>query len=296
MAPSKWARRWAEARPEHPLELVPVDIAFGPGAALRTDAAEPPREEDADPACDVMLERALPGQRPDDSTVPEPAQELRSDLAPEPGSLEPPGAPAAPSRHAVHLYTERIALVLPADHEFADETSIDIADLGLVALLDHPNHAPDWPNAQPWADPSLMPGDVAGILDLVAAGLGGALLPLPLARHLTRKREHATLELTGAPSLAGTDVWATWAARRDGEDVQQLAGVLHGRTARSGRTTATTETPRTSQKPRAQQAAQKSARKPRLKPNSRGAQLAAAREKAERKKTEARRAKRGRRR
>lgn len=250
VAPNTWARRWAAARPEQELELVPVDVAYGRG--LAPDPGTP---------VDVMIERALPGLRPE--------------------------SPAEAPRHAMRLYTERIALVLPRDHELADETGIDVADLALVPLLGHPEHPSDWGATQPWSDPSLAPTSVAAALDLVAAGLGGILLPLQLARHLTRKREHAIVAIIGEPELPGTTVWATWAVARDADDVQQLAGVLRGRTARSGRsepepgdrerTDARADSK--SEAKRSSGTRQNAAKSPSKKgppPGSRGAQLAAA--------------------
>lgn len=259
IAPSKWERRWLEAV-GRPLELHPIEVAFGrsPAAGRRGSGA---RSE-----VDVMLERAHPGERPDGSSG------------------------DAKSRHAIRLYTEAIALVVPIDHELAESGGVEISDLALVRLLDHPDHAPDWPAAAPWDDPSWRPADAYAALDLVATGAGGILLPRPLARHLARKREHAVIPLLGEP-LPGTTVWASWAVDRDAPDVQQLAGILRGRTARSSRPAAQAPAaaPAQAKPARAQQPA---AKKPQLKPNSRGAQLAAAREKAEREKAARRRAKR----
>lgn len=246
-APSKWAKRWRQAVGE-PLELVPFETAFG----------RDPSPIEGEPV-DVTLERAMPGEFPE-------------------GSAEPDR-----TRHAVRLYTEAVALVVPADHELAGETELPVHDLALVALLDHAHHAPGWPAPDPWADPSWKPEDTAAALALVATGAGAILLPLPLARHLSTKREHAVLPLTGEPELAGSTIWATWDLARDAADVQQLAGIMRGRTARSSRPSASPAADASEQTKAARPAKPKSAaKKPGPKPGSRGAQLAAAREKAER--------------
>ncbi len=240
VAPNTWARRWTAARPANPLELVPVDVAYGRGP-------------DADPEApvDVMIERALPGQQPE-----------QDDDAP---------------RHAMRLYTEQIALVLPREHELAGEPGIPASDLALITLLAHPEHPAEWGDPAPWADASSAPTSVPAVLDLVAAGLGGVLLPLPLARHLTRKREHAILTLIGEPDLPGTTVWASWAVARDAEDVQQLAGVLRGRTARSARAEREPADPAPASPDAARKPKPKStSKKAGPPPGSRGAQLAAA--------------------
>ena len=267
VAPSKWASRWRAAA-ARPLELVPLAAPFGRGRASE--------------GLDVVIERAAPGARPDGSEAPADGQPLAE------GTAEP-----AP-RHAMRLYEEAVALVLPKDHELAELEEIPLSDLPHVRILSHPNHSPEWPAAEPWEDPSWEPKNLAAALELVATGLGGIVLPLPLARHATAKREHAVLRIVGDSGernpLPGSTIWATWSRERDDAEVQQLAGVLRGRTARSSRTEQAAEQEKPSAKqPRAKQPAKK---KPKLKPNSRGAQLQAAKEKAERARAERRRAKR----
>lgn len=259
IAPGKWARRW-EGAGGSPLELVPLPLAFGPGA---------------DPgAVDVLLERTMPGDSPAGSQ----------------------GADRV--RHALRLYAESVALVVPADHELAEAERVDPADLALVRLLDHPGHSSAWPAPESWDDPGWRPESPEAALQLVATGAGAILLPLPLARHLAGKREHAIVPVVASSGeeLPRSAVWATWSVDRDAADVQQLAGIMRGRTARSSRGG---EDPHTGgERGSARSAPQKPARKkqPQLKPGSRGAQLAAAREKAERAKAEKAKAKRRKRR
>ncbi|RGE18773.1 LysR substrate-binding domain-containing protein [Leucobacter sp. wl10] len=269
-APGKWAKRW-EQSVGAPLELVPIEAAF-----VRDELAAETGNPGAAPGIDVLLERTLPGATPRNASGP------------------------GRARHALRLYEEAVAVVLPAEHPLADAPSIAVDELALVALLDHPDHAEEWPAARPWDDPEWMPADASAALELVATGVGAILLPLPLARHLASKREHAVLPVTGEPAPAGTVIWASWEVDRDDADVQQLVGIMRGRTARSSRPAAPrvagdgrdsersgggSETQRTARTQRGSQAP----RKP-LKPNSRGAQLAAAREKAEREKAERKRA------
>ncbi|QIM19188.1 LysR family transcriptional regulator substrate-binding protein [Leucobacter coleopterorum] len=216
-------------------------------------------------SCDVVIERSAPGSRP------------------------------VGGRHSLRLYTEAIALVVPIDHELAKAETVSVADLALVPLLDHPDHSSEWPAAEPWQDPAWMPRNTLAALELVAAGTGAMLLPQPLARHISDKRKHAILRVTGEPALLGSTIWATWDVDRDDLDVQQLIGVMRGRTARSSRPAANVgQDPEPVSKPRAPQP--KATKKPKLNPNSRGAQLAAAREKIERAKAEKRKAARRKRR
>ncbi len=258
VAPSKWARRWAEAHrggDAPALELVPLPVSGRVSEDL-----------------DIVLERVAPGSEPEGTAA------------------EGPHGPA-PTRHAVRLYTESLALVVAADHELAGAESAGRDALALVTLLGHPDHSPAWPDPEPWQDPSWAPKNAAAALELVATGLGAILLPLPLARHLSAKREHAVLPLLLDPPLPGTTIWASWATGRDAADIQQLVGIMRGRTARSGRPGAGDPTPTASEsgegsagsrtRPRRAQgaSAQPQAKKKALPKNSRGAQLAAARAK-----------------
>lgn len=270
VAPSKWKRRWRDMAPARPLALVALPLAFG-GQDRCIDAL---RTEPGDEDCDVLIERAAPDEQPAGTAGPQ------------------------ATRHALLLYRETIALVVSADHELAKQEHVSDADLAIVTLLDHPDHAPAWPAAEPWADPDWMPPHPVAALELVAAGTGAILLPMPLARHLARKREHAILPVRTDPRLAPSTVWATWERERDGEDVQQLIGVLRGRTARSSRGASPAEPRDAQERARRTKAGAKSGATPakkaaaKLKPNSRGAQLALAKAKQERKQAEARAAKR----
>lgn len=197
VAPSKWANRWKAIFPETPLELVPLTPA-----GLLPAGEEP---------VDVRLERVAPLGEAEDSSG-----EDRT-------------------RHGVRLYVESIALVLPVEHELAEATVIEPDDLALVKLLDHPGHAAEWPAPEPWADPSWAPKNVRAALELVGTGLGGILMPLPLARHLAGKRTHVIVPLSPVFELPGTEIWASWDRTRDDAVVQQFIGVLRGRTGRSSR-------------------------------------------------------------
>lgn len=255
IAPSKWERRWRAAMPHRALELVPLNMAFGRKPGLAAD-------------CDVVIERTAPG------AIPEGTSEHGSVVA-----AHDAESGTAITRHAMFLYTESMGLVVPKGHELAKEPAVRMSDIAYVHLLDHPDHSPEWPKPEPWADPEWMPKNIQATLQLVATNLGAILLPIPLARHLINKKEHVIVPIIADPPLPGTGVWATWAIGRDGADVQQLAGILRGRTARSSRPEAEEieVAPKKTVKPQLQQP-----KKPQLKRNSRGAQLAAMNEKADR--------------
>lgn len=277
VAPSKWARRWSRAAEATggglpKLELTPLAVNGRP-------------ERGQEP--DVILERIAPGERPAGTTTGAPSGDGES--GGESGDHEG-------SRRAVRLYAEAVALVVAADHELAGEPEVDRGTVDLVGLLAHPDHPAAWPDPDPWADPSWAPADAAAALDLVATGMGAILLPLPLARHLAGKRTHAVLPVTGEPALPGTEIWASWAAERDAADVQQLIGILRGRTARSGRSTASAPPAKADPRPAAgggKGAGVRGSRAKKAGPpkNSRGAQLAAARAKQQKQKQQTKRGK-----
>lgn len=268
IAPSKWARRWKAATPGRKLELVPLEVAFGSPLEARNGETVAAAAD-----CDVLIERTAPNGRPAKSE-----------------GVDSP-------RRAIRLYAESMALVVPVDHELAQQESVSLAEIAFVTLLDHPDHFPAWPAPQPWGDPEWMPKGPRAALSLVATGAGAILLPVPLARHLINKREHTVLPIRPEPGespLDGPVVWAVWNVDRDDATVQHLAGILRGRTANSSRESAQEEAKSTARAPRVHTQPKKQA--PKLKPNSRGAQLQAAKDKAERKKAEARQAKRRKRR
>lgn len=148
----------------------------------------------------VVLERTDPGERPRGSEVDGP-------------------------RHAVRLYEEAVALVVPPEHPLSGAATVTREQLNDEYLLGYDGYPPSWPTPA-----ATLPGDV---LDLVAAGVGSVLLPLPLARHLARKREHVVVPVEDG--LDPSAIWATWARTDDGPVVQELIGVFRGRTARSSR-------------------------------------------------------------
>lgn len=199
ISPSKWAQRWPMIMPSVALELVSVS-ADASGRARGVSE------------CDVLLERVQPGTTPDGVDGP-----MRS-------------------RHGLRLYVEDVALVVAKDHELAGYATIDSDDLELVHPINHPDHANVWPTAKEWVDDSFTPKDAEWTLELIASGAGVALMPLPLARHLSGKRPIIAVKVMDDDhKVPGTEVWATWAVDRDADDIQTLVGVLRGRTPRSSR-------------------------------------------------------------
>ncbi len=112
-------------------------------------------------------------------------------------------------RHAIPLYRERPVVVAPRDHPVAAFDELALDDLAGETLL-----APE-------------PASV----ELVAAGVGLAILPQSIARAVSRK-DVVARPVTDAPDSGISLVWL-----REAEDdrIQTFIGIVRGRTANSSR-------------------------------------------------------------
>lgn len=191
--PGKWARMWAERRPDVPLELV--------GGAT-----------------DELLARIREGGV-DAGVVRLPFD--RTGL------------------HAIPLYTETTVAVAPKDHVLAavDEAAVD--DLADEVVLRLHDDTLDWPGDRPGTAPTFGPTTTAEAVELVAAGVGVLVLPLSVAR-LHHRRDLLHRPLTGAPE---SSVVLAWPDAENSEEMEELIGIVRGRTANSSRTPRRQDTP-----------------------------------------------------
>lgn len=201
VAPDRWSRVWAERLPGEPLDVV--------------------RGTPADAVAALLDGRA-------DAAV------LRLPPDPAPASLAP-GLPAVtPSTRdgwaVVPLWEDRAVVVVPRDHLFTVVDAVDLADLRdepLVVPADDVLGAEAVVGA---ADVTEAP-DTPTALDLVASGAGVVVLPHALAREHGDTR-FAVRDVPEAPASRVALVW-----HRDAEHplVQELVGIVRGRTAGSSR-------------------------------------------------------------
>ena len=114
--------------------------------------------------------------------------------------------------HVIPLWEEQPVVVLPKDHAFADEASLELADLA------------DEPRAP-------VQDDAAMTVELVAAGTGFAIVPHGVARL------HARKDVVAIPvaDAATTRIALVWTLDRDDDDIQEFVGVVRGRGAKSSR-------------------------------------------------------------
>jgi DNA-binding transcriptional LysR family regulator len=129
--------------------------------------------------------------------------------------------------HAVPLYTETTVVVVPRDHLVAAADEVTMADLADETLVRPLDDVLAWTDA-PAAD---RPATTADAVALVAAQVGLLVVPQSLARAHHRK-DLTYRVVTDAPTSSVGLVW-----RRDGHTdlVEEMIGVVRGRTANSTR-------------------------------------------------------------
>ncbi|WP_167143505.1 hypothetical protein [Canibacter zhoujuaniae] len=263
-APAKWVRRWQQAEYPIPLEPHPLDLDVYSPDAVFSDEQTLTLTEVLNRG-GVALVRAPETLPPSEHTL---------------GELQ-----------AVRLYTEANAVLTATDSLFAILSGVTtIAELQDARLLDHKLHRNDWPIAEPWHDASWLPVDAAALAELVATGVGEAVLPLPLARNVANKKQHKVVPINSAIKISSYAIFAVWLSKHNRATVQDLIGVLRGRGTASARDTSRPST--NSQESPAQIAADaheaqrktggQRRRKQQPPPNSRGAQLASSKNRGHR--------------
>ena len=193
----KWARMWAERLPGIELQVLPVEAARAADRVAEDGGA---------------------------------------------GLLRLPVNPA--TFHAIPLYTETSVVVVPRDHLLTAAAEVTLADLASEALLQPADDVLAWPATPPavgseppeWTGPPaamVAPPTAAVAVEMVAAGAGVLVVPQSLAR-LHRRRDLAYRPVTDAPTSSVGLVWP-----RDGHTdlVQQMIGIVRGRTVNSTRGT-----------------------------------------------------------
>lgn len=112
--------------------------------------------------------------------------------------------------HAIALYREQPVVVAPKDHAVTAFDELSLADL---------------------ADEVVLDGQDADTIELVAANVGVAIMPMSVARGLSRK-DVTSRPLTDAPD---TGVSLVWLRATDDPRVDSFIGIVRGRTANSSR-------------------------------------------------------------
>ncbi len=139
---------------------------------------------------------------------------------------------------AIPLYSEVSVVVVPVEHPIAAFESVTVADLADEVVLHPLDDVLDWP-ADPgegWALPGersalARPATVADAVGLVASEVGLVVVPQSLARLHHRK------DLTYRPvdDAPRSQVGLCWVSGRTTDEVEELIGIVRGRTVNSSR-------------------------------------------------------------
>ncbi|MFE6889197.1 LysR substrate-binding domain-containing protein [Streptomyces sp. NPDC057694] len=142
---------------------------------------------------------------------------------------------------AIPLYTETTVVVVPKDHAVAAVEEVTLDDLA-DEIVQHPlDDVLEWAERPPGQPAFERPATTADAVELVAAGVGLVVVPQSLAR-LHHRRDLTYRTVTDAP---GSDVALAWPEERTTDEVEDLIGIVRGRTVNSsrGRTQAPAERP-----------------------------------------------------
>jgi DNA-binding transcriptional LysR family regulator len=151
--------------------------------------------------------------------------------------------------NAISLYTEVTVAVVPLDHLLAAADEVTVADLADETLLRPLDEVLAWTDSSATPMPEAdRPATTADAVQLVAAGVGILVVPQSLAR-LYQRRDLTYRVVTDAPT---SSVALAWMSDRYTDLVEEMIGIVRGRTANSTRgrssapavsATATTRTP-----------------------------------------------------
>jgi hypothetical protein len=147
--------------------------------------------------------------------------------------------------HAIPLYTEVTVVVVPREHVLAAAESVTVADLAGETVVRPLDDVLTWASGS--APPAPMaaerPATTAAAVELVAAGAGILVVPQSLAR-LYHRRDLTYRVVTDAPT---SSVALVWLRDRYTDLVEEMIGIVRGRTANSTRGRA--QAPATSAEP-----------------------------------------------
>nr|WP_038172334.1 LysR family substrate-binding domain-containing protein [Tomitella biformata] len=137
--------------------------------------------------------------------------------------------------HAIPLYIETTVVVMPTDHVLSVSEELTFADLEGEVVL-HPQDDPlrwgeDHSESLPGTPALERPATTQDAFDLVLAGIGVVIVPQSLAR-LHHHKDLTFRPLAEAPTSQVALVW-----REDSESnlMEDLIGIVRGRTANSSR-------------------------------------------------------------
>jgi DNA-binding transcriptional LysR family regulator len=163
--------------------------------------------------------------------------------------------------HAIPLYTEATVVVVPRDHKLAAaEDEVTVADLADETLLRPLDDVLAWTDA-PAAVMTELPATTAAAVELVAAG-GGVLVTAQSLARAYHRRDLTYRVVTDAPT---SSVALVWRREEHSDLIEELIGIVRGRTVNSTRGPA-----RPPDQPSARKGVRRDSANPRTPPRRRG--------------------------
>ncbi len=146
---------------------------------------------------------------------------------------------------AIPLYTEATVVVVPKDHVVAAVDEVTTEDLADEVVFHPLDDVLDWerPPGQPAFE---RPATTADAVELVAANVGLLVVPQSLAR-LHHRKDLTYRPLVDAPQ---SSVALSWPEEATTDLVEDLIGVVRGRTLNSTRGRTTSQAPAAKEQPR----------------------------------------------
>ena len=131
---------------------------------------------------------------------------------------------------AIPLYTETTVVVLPKDHRAAEAAEVTVGELAGDIVLHPLDEVLTWEN-RPGLAAAERPATTRDAVELVAAGIGLLVVPQSLAR-LHHRRD---LTYRPVPDAPQSQVALSWLEDRTTDLVEELIGIVRGRTVNSSR-------------------------------------------------------------
>ncbi|MEU0071879.1 LysR family substrate-binding domain-containing protein [Streptomyces sp. NPDC006332] len=131
---------------------------------------------------------------------------------------------------AIPLYTETTVVVVPKDHVITAVDEVSCAELAEETVLHPLDDVLDW--ERPPGEPAFeRPATTADAVELVAAGIGVLVVPQSVAR-LHHRRDLTYRPVVDAPQ---SGVALSWPEDATTDQVEDLIGIVRGRTPNSTR-------------------------------------------------------------
>lgn len=132
--------------------------------------------------------------------------------------------------HVIPLYLETTVVVVPKDHAVAAVEEVEVADLADEDVFEPLDEVLAW-GERPGQPAFTRPETTAGAIELVASGTGVLLLPQSLAR-LHHRKDLTYRAVTDAPQ---SQIGLAWLDAETTDLMEELIGIVRGRTANSSR-------------------------------------------------------------